>query len=174
MKRITFLICVLFYSFSCFAKQDLDSTLINISWEYTAKGGPEQKNYMYAGSNVLDDVAWYHYYSIVSGCRYNYTNSKDEAQPVGTKKANTLGLYDMTGLSCELCFDNITLASGDYVNPIASTGVSYRGGTCYYNYQSSEYPYENNNYVYQDNKKHYNYMSALNEVSTIRVAQNAQ
>lgn len=31
MKRITFLICVLFYSFSCFAKQDLDSTLINIS-----------------------------------------------------------------------------------------------------------------------------------------------
>ena len=31
MKRISFLICVLFYSFSCFAKHDLESTLINIS-----------------------------------------------------------------------------------------------------------------------------------------------
>lgn len=135
-------------------------------WEYAAKGGPEQKNYMYAGSNVLDDVAWYYWRS--SG------NSKGEAQPVGTKKANTLGLYDMTGLSCELCFDNITLASGDYVNPIASTGVSYRGGTCYYNYWSSDYPYENNNYVYQDNKMHFYHTTALGEVSTIRVAQNAQ
>ena len=134
-------------------------------WEYAAKGGPEQKNYMYAGSNVLDDVAWYYWGSY---------NSKREAQPVGTKKANTLGLYDMTGLSCELCFDNITLASGDYVNPIASTGVSYRGGTCYYNYRSSGYPYENNNYVYQDNKKYDYYEPALYEVSTIRVAQNAQ
>ena len=134
-------------------------------WEYAAKGGPEQKNYMYAGSNVLDDVAWYY---------WGYSNSNGEAQPVGTKKANTLGLYDMTGLSCELCFDNITLASGDYVNPIASTGVSYRGGTCYYNYRSSGYPYENNNYVYQDNKKYDYYEPALYEVSTIRVAQNAQ
>ena len=134
-------------------------------WEYAAKGGPEQKNYKYAGSNVLDDVAWYYCDSY---------NSKMEAQPVGTKKANTLGLYDMTGLSCELCFDNITLASGDYVNPIASTGVSYRGGTCYYNYRSSDYPYENNNYVYQDNKKYDYSAPALYEVSTIRVAQNAQ
>ena len=158
MKRITFLICVLFYSFSCFAKQDLDSTLINISWEYAAKGGPEQKNYMYAGSNVLDEVALYRYYSIVSDCRYNYTNSKDEAQPVGTKKANTLGIYDMTGLSSEICYDDVSLSSGEYCNPIGISLNSTRGGTCYsYHDKSSLYVF-----------------GEYSTICTIRVAQNAQ
>ena len=159
MKRITFLICVLFYSFSCFAKQDLDSTLINISWEYAAKGGPEQKNYMYAGSNVLGEVAWYN---------WGYSgNSVEEAHPVGTKKANTLGIYDMTGLSCELCFYNITLASDDYVNPIASTGVSYRGCTCYSYYNKSSL------YVFGESPSELGY-SNDSKICTIRVAQNAQ
>ena len=159
MKRITFLICILFYSFSCFAKQDLDSTLINISWEYAAKGGPEQKNYMYAGSNVLDDVAWYYW--------GNSYNSNGKAQPVGTKKANTLGLYDMTGLSEELCYDDVSLSSGEYCNPIGISLDSTRGGTCYENLCSSYYPNRNYYWVY-----HYGYESK--GYSTICVAQNAQ
>lgn len=163
MKRITFLICVLFYSFSCFAKQDLDSTLINISGEYAAKGGPEQKNYMYAGSNVLDDVAWYYY---VSG--YSYNNSKNEAQPVGTKKANTLGLYDMTGLSFEWCLDKVNLSSGEYNNPSElSWGSHCRGGTCYSCY------YKSSLYVFGESPSELGY-SNDSKICTIRVAQNAQ
>lgn len=154
MKRITFLICVLFYTFSCFAKQDLDSTLINISWEYAAKGGPEQKNYMYAGSNVLDDVAWY------------YWKSKGETQPVGTKKANTLGLYDMTGLSFEWCLDKVNLSSGEYNNPYGSFS-NCRGGTCYSNY------YESSLYVFGKSPSELGY-SNDSKICTIRVAQNAQ
>lgn len=159
MKRITFLICVLFYSFSCFAKQDLDSTLINISWEYAAKGGPEQKNYMYAGSNVLDDVAWYYWGT-------SSYNSKREAQPVGTKKANTLGLYDMTGLSFEWCLDNVNLSSGEYDNPYGSFSHC-RGGTCY-GYYDIRYLY-----VFGKSPSELGY-SNDSKICTIRVAQNAQ
>ena len=128
-------------------------------WEYAAKGGPEQKNYMYAGSNVIDDVAWYYW--------GNSYNSNGKAQPVGTKKANTLGLYDMTGLSEELCYDDVSLSSGEYYNPIGISIDSTRGGTCYNNLCSSYYPNRNYYWVY-----HYGYESK--EYSTIRVAQNAQ
>ena len=109
---------------------------------------------MYAGSNVLDDVAWYYW-----GGSYN---SKGNAQPVGTKKANTLGLYDMTGLSEELCYDDVSLSSGEYCNPIGISLDSTRGGTCYYNYNKS--------YLYVFGKLG----STYSKICTIRVAQNAQ
>ena len=128
-------------------------------WEYAAKGGPEQKNYMYAGSNVLGEVAWYYW-----GGSYN---SKGNAQPVGTKKANTLGLYDMTGLSEELCYDDVSLSSGEYYNPIGISLGSTRGGICYENLYNTQYPNRNYYWVY-----HYGYESK--GYSTIRVAQNAQ
>ena len=54
-------------------------------WEYAARGG-EGNQYEYAGSNTIDDVAWY----ILN------TNS-DESRPVGQKQANGYGLYDMSG-----------------------------------------------------------------------------
>lgn len=126
-------------------------------WEYAAKGGPEQKNYMYAGSNVLGEVAWYYW-----GGSYN---SKGNAQPVGTKKANTLGLYDMTGLSEELCYDDVSLSSGEYYNPIGISLDSTRGATCYIDL----YHYFGRNYYWV-----YHYGYELKEYSTIRVAQNAQ
>ena len=54
-------------------------------WEYAARGGQQTKNYQYAGSNDINDVAWYKY------------NSEHSTQPVGSKKPNELGLYDMCG-----------------------------------------------------------------------------
>ncbi len=52
-------------------------------WEYAARGGNRSSGYIYAGSNNLDEVAWYGY--------SNGTHS------VGSKKANELSLYDMSG-----------------------------------------------------------------------------
>ena len=59
-------------------------------WQYAAKGG---EAYTYAGSNTLDNIAWY---GLNSG---NYTH------PVGTKDPNGYGLYDMTGNVYEWCWD---------------------------------------------------------------------
>lgn len=62
-------------------------------WEFAAIGGNQSKGYTYSGSNSIDDVAWY------SG------SAKKGAQPVGLKKPNELGLYDMTGNVGEFVID---------------------------------------------------------------------
>lgn len=54
-------------------------------WEYAARGGQKSKGYKYAGSNNIDDVAWYR------------GNSEECTHPVGEKQPNELGLYDMSG-----------------------------------------------------------------------------
>ena len=51
-------------------------------WEYAAKGG---QDYIYAGSNDINEVAWYD------------ENSNNKTHPVRQKKANGYGLYDMSG-----------------------------------------------------------------------------
>ncbi|MBO5694650.1 MAG: SUMF1/EgtB/PvdO family nonheme iron enzyme, partial [Lentisphaeria bacterium] len=67
-------------------------------WEYAARGGNESKGYKYSGSNDVDEVAWYE------------KNSGGQTHPVGEKKPNELGLYDMSGNVCEWCLD----ADGPY------------------------------------------------------------
>ena len=60
-------------------------------WEYVARGGKKTKGYKYAGSNNLDEVSWY------SG------NSDGHSHPVGEKKPNELGVYDMTSNVLNWC-----------------------------------------------------------------------
>ena len=61
-------------------------------WEFAARGGIKSEHYDYAGSNSIDDVAWY--FDNYSGGRMN----------VMTKKPNELGLYDMSGNIAEWCY----------------------------------------------------------------------
>jgi len=63
-------------------------------WEYAARGGNgSPRNYTYAGSNTVGDVAWYD------------SNSGKTTHTVGTKSPNGLGLYDMSGNVGEWCWD---------------------------------------------------------------------
>lgn len=62
-------------------------------WEYAARGGNLSNGYMYSGSNIPGDVAWHK------------DNSGSKTQPVKTRTANELGLYDMSGNVWEWCSD---------------------------------------------------------------------
>jgi hypothetical protein len=62
-------------------------------WEYAARGGNQSKGFTYAGSNNIDEVAWYD------------KNSGSKTHEVGLKGPNELGIYDMSGNVLEWCED---------------------------------------------------------------------
>lgn len=89
-------------------------------WEFAARGGIKSQGYKYAGSDNLDEVAWY------------ADNSGKAKHPVGQKKPNELGIFDMTGNISEWCEDEWDVYSEDsQVNPeIEPEGANkvFRGG----------------------------------------------
>lgn len=93
-------------------------------WEYAAKGGNQSHGYKYAGGNDAMEVAWYD------------TLISHHTHPVGTKKPNELGLYDMSGNVWQWCndwFDEKYYSTGPSNNPkgpaSGNGNRSLRGGS---------------------------------------------
>ena len=132
-------------------------------WEFAAGGGSEEEHdkYIYAGSNTIDDVAGY------SG------NRRNEVQKGGTKKANKLGLYDMSGNIYERVFDYYYYwGTGELTNPVhwSGDGRIYRGGNIDNTYYYCSITY----------RKHFDLASSITQDSWsdrsigIRIARNAE
>ncbi len=90
-------------------------------WEFAARGGVKSKGYVYSGSNNLTEVAWYD------------ENSRSRIHPVKQKKANELGIYDMSGNVWEWCQDwHAKYKKEPQTNPMGPARGSLRvvrGGT---------------------------------------------
>jgi formylglycine-generating enzyme required for sulfatase activity len=95
-------------------------------WEFAARGGLLSKGFKYSGSNTDLLVAW------------KVGRSGLRTHPVGQKKPNELGIYDMSGNVFEWCSDwylsNWYEVSGKYspVGPLEGTFKVIRGGSWFY------------------------------------------
>ncbi len=95
-------------------------------WEYAAKGGNKSKNYIYAGSDDINKVAWYD------------GNSKNSTHPVKRLSPNELGLYDMSGNVWEWCEDLYAPSSSCRVLRGGSWGIGAR--SCRVSYRDLDDP----------------------------------
>ena len=112
-------------------------------WEFAARGGNKSKGYKYAGSNNLDDVAWF------------WDNRGEQTHPVAQKQPNELGLYDMSGNVWEWCKDwygrYSRNAQTNPQGPASGTNRVYRGGSWL---NSAEYcRVSNRNFNKQNNRQ---------------------
>jgi formylglycine-generating enzyme required for sulfatase activity len=94
-------------------------------WEYACRAGTTGP---YSSGNSVDNAGWY------------YSISGKQTQTVGSKQANSFGLYDMHGNVVEWCWDWYgSYSNGSQTDPVgASSGAHrvYRGASWFYEAQS--------------------------------------
>jgi len=110
-------------------------------WEFAARGGNGAIRYRYAGSDDIDQVAWY------------ADNSGGTVHAVATKAPNRLGIYDMSGNVLEWCQDwyyiyneepqtNPVGPESGYSNVIRGGAWDYNAGACHVTYRVGKDPHE--------------------------------
>lgn len=94
-------------------------------WHYAATGGRKSHGYIYAGSNTINNVAWYS------------NNAEHASHFVASKQPNELGIYDLSGNVWEYCNDwyadlaDLPADQGtDYAGPVSGNLIAGCGG-CY-------------------------------------------
>ncbi|MDO4586197.1 MAG: formylglycine-generating enzyme family protein [Planctomycetia bacterium] len=89
-------------------------------WEYACRAGTTGE---YSGTGNLDEMGWY------------YGNSDTKTHPVGEKKPNAWGLFDMHGNVWEWCQDRYEVYSDsavtDPTGPDSGSNRVVRGGSWY-------------------------------------------
>lgn len=93
-------------------------------WEFAVRGGNKTKNFIYSGSDYLEEVAW--------------AKDNRESKTIGGKSPNELGIYDLGGLVSEWCKDwykdnFIYKAQTNPTGPTSGTDRLLRGG-CWVSY----------------------------------------
>jgi formylglycine-generating enzyme required for sulfatase activity len=90
-------------------------------WEYAAKARQRDDFNLYSGSDSPDEVGWYD------------SNSGDLLHPVGQKRGNSLGLYDMSGNAAEWVWNWYSsytkTAETIFTGPNTGTDRVIRGGS---------------------------------------------
>lgn len=115
-------------------------------WEFAARGGNYSEFTLFAGGNDIAAVAWYG------------ENAQNSTHEVGTRRANEIGLYDMSGNVWEWCndwFEADYYQNSPVINPTGPEAAAQkvlRGGIwngeavfCRVSYRDYSYPIITNN-----------------------------
>ena len=98
-------------------------------WRYAERDGNRNSDSKYSGSSSVDVVAWYD------------GNSGGSTHPVGTKRDNLLGIYDMNGNVSEWCRD---YESGSKYRPYFGGDWTKSAGLCTLGFDSPFYDRSSN------------------------------